>query len=65
MAAIFCGFVAGFFHFPNNLFTSDEIIGESSRTLVLLFRNWQLLPIRQRELQLSTVHCPLARDGGK
>jgi len=37
MAGIFYGFVAGNFYFSNNLFTSDEIIGESSRTLVLLF----------------------------
>jgi hypothetical protein len=37
MAATFCGSVAGTFYFPNNLFTSDERIGEKSRTMALLF----------------------------
>jgi hypothetical protein len=37
MAGVFCGFVAGNFYFPNNLFTSDERIGAKSRTVALLF----------------------------
>jgi hypothetical protein len=37
MAATFCGSVAGYFYFRNNLFTSDERMGAISRTAALLF----------------------------
>jgi hypothetical protein len=37
MAAIYCGFVVGYFYFLNNLFTSEERTGEKSRTVALLF----------------------------